>query len=1077
MKRFFALSFCLLLTLSQAHADILMDALKEVIEDKLTSTVGKHLENSWDGNQYWGQLIGNIAKGTPEVVVAEIIDEFSMESIAKDTGMKLLEFLVPEAAGPIGVLLKANEAVYAYVNYMTDFYKQQHMQLFVSKVIEPSKTSAELRSNYATFKAEVIDMGGVDRNIFYNDRAAQEEEFYNAFLRRLADLVRYEKAMAERKNAQKIISQKFKAVRSSALAEVRVAQDYLTAAQMEVSVAAIQRFRKDPDFAGSVREAARKAGQKPATPPPGAKPPTPPNETTKPKTPVTPVVPPPAQPGGGPIGKSLQLRNAGVNSENQRIVDYSVFYNAYKDLANQLTFGDLPGTVFSDASTNIRAGAREAFSNCLAAGSDQQDKECVSGHQRFERDAGQIDANLAELSAKILADLDARKKRMMAMPTPKSQWEVLAQPLYPDIEKAKSGGPCGVFIGGLTVKQAQEKIDACASFIGFVETLVNTIDVKTREYQVFAKAYDEKLASEYAAYVEAFGKDYNLAVYGGGQLESYFYKTLGEESARMEQYQTSDMSPLGDGILNELRRRVSSMTRTNRAALEQVTLSAAFINALTPAREAVEKAFVVALPSGNPIDLRTFDGTAYYNTQFRDLFTNFFSGALGLLSPHTKGYDPAESMPFKDGNMRVWDAPGKPFYLSVSAHEATLKDFSEKVAALKAFDLEKRHGVMDAAVKKAEAEVAKVQSKTADANELWQFFENAKRTRDAVAWHVRSVPLFALFYGQEYSLSLPLMESVREDYAAKIGEIKAREQNMIKVFNKYTTAAPKDAQGNYPRELLDARTDMNCKKWECSAGVWQAYRAMGDALDANFLEELKTFRPLKGLRVNGTDVPQNASKSIELSDKDLVNGEIEMVGELQPGTLGVVKAIAISLDGQSYTQSLPPSESFRYAFKPKAGERYTLSVRVERRDDRQVVPWPAQGDYFTVEYGGPGSSAEVAAFYETFRQAYEDRNAPRVMSLIDDAWSAGDGTDLQDLEDNLSSNFRLYDEIHYAMTGLKATRRGGVWDACYDATITSRLFKRNLKHEEKSSVCDQLAAPSGSLKIMKTTSGTYWYVK
>ncbi len=126
---------------------------------------------------------------------------------------------------------------------------------------------------------------------------------------------------------------------------------------------------------------------------------------------------------------------------------------------------------------------------------------------------------------------------------------------------------------------------------------------------------------------------------------------------------------------------------------------------------------------------------------------------------------------------------------------------------------------------------------------------------------------------------------------------------------------------------------------------------------------------------------------------------------------------------------------------------------------------------------GPGE-AEVREFYDKFRAAYEAKNAAQVMALISPDWGAGgDDTTFEDLEENLRNNFRLYDEIRFSVSGLKVTQQGSALQACYDTVITSRIFKRNLKHEEKAAVCDELKEEGGRLRIARTLSGRYWYVK
>jgi hypothetical protein len=128
--------------------------------------------------------------------------------------------------------------------------------------------------------------------------------------------------------------------------------------------------------------------------------------------------------------------------------------------------------------------------------------------------------------------------------------------------------------------------------------------------------------------------------------------------------------------------------------------------------DGVVKGRAISNSKGEILDLRTFDGSAYYNQHFKSYFVDYFSGAMKLLSKDVKGFDPRETMSYKQGSIRVWDAPNYSFYKSVADHDKRLKEFSQEVADLKALDLEKRHKTLDAAIRKSDLEAAKVKTKT-----------------------------------------------------------------------------------------------------------------------------------------------------------------------------------------------------------------------------------------------------------------------------------------------------------------------------------------------------------------------------
>jgi hypothetical protein len=123
--------------------------------------------------------------------------------------------------------------------------------------------------------------------------------------------------------------------------------------------------------------------------------------------------------------------------------------------------------------------------------------------------------------------------------------------------------------------------------------------------------------------------------------------------------------------------------------------------------------------------------------------------------------------------------------------------------------------------------------------------------------------------------------------------------------------------------------------------------------------------------------------------------------------------------------------------------------------------------------------ASVREFYARFAKAYESRDDSAVMSFLSSGWQASDGTALSDVQETLRRTFRTFDEITYRVENLKVRKLlPGSYQADYEAVILSRIFRRNLKHEEKSSVSESLAMDaSGKLKIESTLNGRFWYVK
>lgn len=125
----------------------------------------------------------------------------------------------------------------------------------------------------------------------------------------------------------------------------------------------------------------------------------------------------------------------------------------------------------------------------------------------------------------------------------------------------------------------------------------------------------------------------------------------------------------------------------------------------------------------------------------------------------------------------------------------------------------------------------------------------------------------------------------------------------------------------------------------------------------------------------------------------------------------------------------------------------------------------------------PGA-ALVKKLYEDFARAYSSRDAARVLTLISPEWDAGDGTTISELEEQLRNVFRLNDEVTATLSGLSVTNNGpGLYTAYYNLTIKSRIYKKNIKREETSSVSEKVQVEGGKARILKTDSGGYWEIK
>lgn len=122
---------------------------------------------------------------------------------------------------------------------------------------------------------------------------------------------------------------------------------------------------------------------------------------------------------------------------------------------------------------------------------------------------------------------------------------------------------------------------------------------------------------------------------------------------------------------------------------------------------------------------------------------------------------------------------------------------------------------------------------------------------------------------------------------------------------------------------------------------------------------------------------------------------------------------------------------------------------------------------------------KVKDLYGRFKEAYESKNASGVIYCLSDQWESNDGGTLSDLQQNLRRTFRIFDQIQFKIENMQISKIAeDRFRVSYDAVITSRIYKRNIKREEKSSIQEEVTMDSaGKARISKTLGGKFWYVK
>lgn len=119
--------------------------------------------------------------------------------------------------------------------------------------------------------------------------------------------------------------------------------------------------------------------------------------------------------------------------------------------------------------------------------------------------------------------------------------------------------------------------------------------------------------------------------------------------------------------------------------------------------------------------------------------------------------------------------------------------------------------------------------------------------------------------------------------------------------------------------------------------------------------------------------------------------------------------------------------------------------------------------------------AAVHKLYQNFRVAYESRDAGGVLQLIDNNWQAA-GMTIEDLEEQFTNMFDVFDEITYTPSGLEVTPNGsGRYTVRYGLVIVGKIRGMGLVHKEESTLNEEVGrTDDGRIKILRTLSGAFW---
>lgn len=1082
MRNKLALAAALLLAApaSFAEMDLITEAVYDVLEEKISGDLGKLTDK-----EFLQELVESVAQGTSDKIVQDIVDGYDPASVASEAGMKILEKLVPAAAGPIELIMMASDIAHEGTRNWLDWARANRMEEFNSQVIEKGgDTVAGLDAAWNNFNADFIQTGLSDTGVLYAERPDLLREMKTAYAMRRKELLREEQkknAVKARIEAKQRAYKYLRWLRKDARLKVEGVISMIKATGGQPTAENVRGALKDPKIYNELVAKWRKEVDK-AAESKGA-------------------VPPPAT-GDPELDKAAAIVIASRRDvQEDALPDYGPAVQEYALNADRL----LNGSVTASEYTNVKGALSTSVSNMLDAGlkptyTYSRDPELVAlakkraaqqqqAHDKARAEMERVDAEVSRRAKDLKAELEALK---MGGPgggyygaKPNKPLTELAEKLERELAASEPGKKLERAEGTIYSLERSNCYEARSHWAGVSwEGKAPPALADMRKYRdYFAGGADalEQLrpmaaerAAQFAAKVLEFESQYNtssgkyaellernsaLAEYYG--VQPYDYAAQRAELKAARELASKERSFANPAYLASLQQGAQQLRKEQKAWEDELRANEAY---LTEFKTAPERTAALIKGSGTgPADL-TADGlTKYYSEEFSRLVELIDLSTL-LLDEKTRGGDASQPLYYEGRTIRASELSASMSLKTLKNHAERAGELKKKIAILRAADLEGRAAkaaAMSAAAALALGKASVIAKESADTHKAF----GAELARLAAG-------LITCTYASKDTacLSAAALEEKLKSYQDRIARAEEQEKKCAAACAR-TAADPS----------YDSRPDCSVirDKWEMSMEAGTACAAASKAQWDSASKEFAKYTPFDQVTVAGKPLQW---EDIILSRGDLKNGKAVISGSLKPDAPAYPQ-VYVSLNGdygsRAPGQTVPVSGGrFEYSFTPVPGETYYVGVQaVDGPGGMKSLTLPSRG-YAKVALAAEDRTAEAQAFYDKFRAAYEARNAAQVMALISPDWGAGgDDTTLEDLEENLRTNFRLYDEIRFSFSGLRVTQQGAALQACYDTVITSRIFKRNLKHEEKASVCDELREEGGKLRIARTLSGRYWYVK
>lgn len=120
----------------------------------------------------------------------------------------------------------------------------------------------------------------------------------------------------------------------------------------------------------------------------------------------------------------------------------------------------------------------------------------------------------------------------------------------------------------------------------------------------------------------------------------------------------------------------------------------------------------------------------------------------------------------------------------------------------------------------------------------------------------------------------------------------------------------------------------------------------------------------------------------------------------------------------------------------------------------------------------------IKKLYDDLKSGYETKSISKIISLLDSSWASPEGEGIEELREHLTNIFKVFNEIKFNITNLQVNQNpDGTFTAHYSLEMISKIYSKNIKRVENSTVSEKIKIEDGKAKIIKTETGNYWLIK